>query len=225
MKTIHRRTLAENFTTLPNALLQNPALSFRARGMLAMMLSMPEDWQTYQTWIEGQAREGKEAVRSAVKELEAAGLLKENGRVSGMVWHWSDTPQDGKPAPGTLAGTKYPQVQKSKESEVTSLHAEKETASIPSVWKPCGLSKEQKLAIHPNAEHFPSEAEFDQFLHHAKLTEIIATRPDIYLELCTRKWRHWRPVINKWVPIRDWRAYVKSLNGTIAAASLNGNIR
>lgn len=40
-------------------------------------------------------------------------------------------------------------------------------------------------------------------------------RPDLYGQLCDAKWRKWNDRAKKWVPIRDWRAYVKGLNNHI----------
>lgn len=141
MKTIHRKTHTDRFTVIPNALLQDTSLSFRARGLLVMMLSMPDDWQTYQTWLEEQGREGKEAVRATVKELEAAGYLhreqnREKGRLCGQIWHWSDSPSAGKPASGNPASTKYPSVPKSKASEAPPF--------VPKKWKQQQQKKNRK---------------------------------------------------------------------------------
>ena len=244
MKTIHRKTQTDSFTVIPNALLHDASLSFRARGLLVMMLSMPDDWRTYQTWLEQQGHEGREAIRAAVRELETAGYLRrervmQNGRIIGLIWHWSDAPSDGKPPAGKSARTKYPSAPKSKASEAPPLRseeveaaAEKEPAAealkagetaeaIAPIWKPSALtmlSKEEQLRRLPNAEEFPSEDEFDEFLIGNGLCEIYDKRPDLYLVLCKRKWRHWSDRISKWRPIRHWQSYVQALNETIRRA-------
>lgn len=118
MNTIHRKKLTDNFTVLPNALLQDKRLSFKARGILCLMLSLPQNWQTYSSWIQEQGLEGREAVQSALAELEALGYLQRNpekddltGRFLGNVWHWNSEPKiqipaDGKPSDGFPAPTK-----------------------------------------------------------------------------------------------------------------------
>jgi hypothetical protein len=50
-------------------------LSFKARGILIWLLDKPDDWVTSAERIESQGIEGREAVRSALKELEAFGYL------------------------------------------------------------------------------------------------------------------------------------------------------
>lgn len=96
MKTIHRRKLHRDFTTLPNILLREKRLSFKARGLLAMMLSHSEEWNASLEWLEGQGAEGREAIRSAVKELEEMGYAvnvssRENGQFL-STWTWYDEP-------------------------------------------------------------------------------------------------------------------------------------
>jgi len=118
VNTIHRKKLTDNFTVLPNALLQDKRLSFKARGILCLMLSLPQNWQTYSSWIQEQGLEGREAVQSALAELETLGYLQRNpekddqtGRFLGNVWHWNSEPKiqipaDGKPSDGFPATTK-----------------------------------------------------------------------------------------------------------------------
>lgn len=98
-KFIFRAIHTADFTILPNALLRNSALSFKARGIAAMLLSNREDWNVYASWIEGQGTEGREAVASGMRELEAAGYLVflegergEGGRFTSGTWLVYDTP-------------------------------------------------------------------------------------------------------------------------------------
>lgn len=96
-RTIHRRKLTQDFTVLPNALLRNNLLSFRARGVLAMMLSNADGWETNMGWLEAQGTEGRDAIRSAMKELEAAGYAvyatrRDGGKIVCHEWTWYDAP-------------------------------------------------------------------------------------------------------------------------------------
>lgn len=107
MKTIHRKSVTDHFTILPNSLLRDKRLSFKARGVVSMMLSMPDDWQTYASWVQEQGLEGKDALQGAFSELEMLGYLarkserdKESGRIIGSIWHWNSEPVAGKPEAG-----------------------------------------------------------------------------------------------------------------------------
>lgn len=63
------------FAQVPNSLLQDPKLSFKARGIWAYMQSLPEDWDFSVERIAGSGQDGKASVRSGLQELEAAGYL------------------------------------------------------------------------------------------------------------------------------------------------------
>lgn len=96
--TIHRRKLTANYTVLPNALLRDKSLSFKARGILAFMLSHVDGWEATAEWLAGQALEGREAIRSGLSELEAAGYVTYasvrdvRGVIVQHVWNWHDYP-------------------------------------------------------------------------------------------------------------------------------------
>lgn len=99
MITIFRTHLTENFTCFPNALLRDSSLSFRARGMLCMILSHSQEWEVCKTWLRSQTTEGKEAVASTMRELEEAGYAinhKIRNPATGIfvksIWTFRDSP-------------------------------------------------------------------------------------------------------------------------------------
>lgn len=73
-----------NYTTMSNYHLRDSRLSLRAVGLMSKMLSLPEDWDYTVGGLAAIVREGRDAVRKALMELEAAGyLVREQGRSSG----------------------------------------------------------------------------------------------------------------------------------------------
>lgn len=64
------------FTTIRNAFLRDSALSFHARGLGAWLLSHVEGWECSTVSIAKQAGIGRDQVRRALRELEAARYLR-----------------------------------------------------------------------------------------------------------------------------------------------------
>ena len=89
-----------NFTIIPNSIAQSKCLSLKARGLMMLCLSLPNDWNYS---IEGLVKiiqtDGKSSVKSALKELEEQGYLErkklhdKNGRFIGIEYILNDEPQ------------------------------------------------------------------------------------------------------------------------------------
>ena len=60
----------KNYTVMSNHHLQDGNLSLKAKGLLSMMLSLPEDWVYSVEGLVSLCKEGRDAVRSALAELE-----------------------------------------------------------------------------------------------------------------------------------------------------------
>lgn len=74
----------ENYTVMANTHLRDPRLSLRAMGLMSKMLSLPDDWDYSVAGLTAIVKEGREAVRKALQELEACGyLIREQGRQGG----------------------------------------------------------------------------------------------------------------------------------------------
>ena len=73
-----------NYTVMSNEHLRDPRLSLRAMGLMSRMLSDSETYQHSVAGLTAVCREGREAVRKALQELEAAGyLVREQTRQGG----------------------------------------------------------------------------------------------------------------------------------------------
>jgi DNA-binding MarR family transcriptional regulator len=75
MAIIRRHNPATKFAQISNEALEDARLSYRARGVLAYLLSRPADWRTSAEVLAKQGREGRDAIRAALTELEKVGYL------------------------------------------------------------------------------------------------------------------------------------------------------
>ena len=90
------------YTVLQNHILRSP-LSLKAKGLLCVILSLPEDWDYTVGGLATICGTGRDTIRSGLQELEAAGYLTreqahgQGGKFGGNVYVIHDTPQA--PAP------------------------------------------------------------------------------------------------------------------------------
>lgn len=98
---IRRRLRYERgFVQLPNGWLRDNKLSFKARGLLAMLMTHEDGWKVTLKAIAADNPEGIDSLRSAVQELEEANYLKRHpinigGRFHGDHWEIQDPADDG----------------------------------------------------------------------------------------------------------------------------------
>ena len=64
-----------NFTVIDNACLRDCTLSFKATGLLAYLLSMPDEWTPRRDQLSEVKTDGVASIRAALKELTDAGYL------------------------------------------------------------------------------------------------------------------------------------------------------
>lgn len=95
------KTDESRYARIDNSVLQRGSLSFRARGLLAYVLSLPTNWEhSADRLAESTTREGRDAVGEALKELVKHGHAVrivsrgKDGRVKTR-WTFSETPEPG----------------------------------------------------------------------------------------------------------------------------------
>lgn len=96
------RSKRQPYTVIFNGCLQDARLSFKARGLLAYMLSMQDGWEFYTKELVKHGVEGIDAIQSALNELTNLGYLRRNrrrekGKLRGQVWYVYDSPQPDNP--------------------------------------------------------------------------------------------------------------------------------
>lgn len=63
------------YTVLDNTCLRDGTLSWKARGIMAYLLSLPEDWDIYLSEVETHATDGRDSLMSGIKELKDHGYI------------------------------------------------------------------------------------------------------------------------------------------------------
>lgn len=94
---IIRQKRKDRFLVVDNKIIEDKRLSFKARGLLIYMLSKPDDWKFYTGELANRsAKDGISAIKSALREIEAAGYLvrqqghKKNGQFTSQDWILTD---------------------------------------------------------------------------------------------------------------------------------------
>ena len=108
-----------HYAQIPNSTLRDDRLSFEARGVLAMILSLPDDWSINVAWICKQSPSaGRDKVTRILKELQDFGYMvkrvkqNEDGKLAGVDWDVHCYPVQlenrttGNPLPGKSDTTK-----------------------------------------------------------------------------------------------------------------------
>lgn len=99
----------KGFVQIPNSILINPDISLKAKGVLALMLSLPDNWNFSIEGIAGKCKESRECISNAVRELESAGYIKrtmmrgDDGKIIRMEYEifeepCMDEPREEKPS-------------------------------------------------------------------------------------------------------------------------------
>ena len=100
---VFRVQKTQNYTIMSNHHLRNKALSLKAKGLLSLMLSLPEDWDYTTRGLASICKEGVDGIRATVRELENAGYIirrrvrDQSGQVRGMEYTVFEQPQEPEP--------------------------------------------------------------------------------------------------------------------------------
>ncbi len=100
----HTLKKEKDFVQISNRILINPDISLKAKGMLSLILSLPENWDFSIEGIASKCKESKESIRTALKELEKAGYIKRSrmrsvdGKITKMEYEIFEEPYKDTPS-------------------------------------------------------------------------------------------------------------------------------
>lgn len=111
---VYRVERTRDYTVMSNHHLRDTSLSLKAKGLLSLMLSLPDDWNFNMRGLSSICKEGLEAIGNALKELEKAGYMVRNqlrganGRITDTEYIIYERPQEPAPAGPDTAGPDTP---------------------------------------------------------------------------------------------------------------------
>lgn len=95
---VFRVEKTKDFTIMCNHHLRNVSLSLKAKGLLSLMLSLPEDWDYTTKGLAHICKDGVDSISTALKELERHGYLtrqrlrNENGQLGDIEYTIHEKP-------------------------------------------------------------------------------------------------------------------------------------
>ncbi len=100
---VFRVQKTQNYTVMSNHHLNDKALSLKAKGLLSLMLSLPDSWDYTTRGLASICKEGVDGIQATVRELENAGYIirrrvrDQNGQVRGMEYTVFEQPRKPEP--------------------------------------------------------------------------------------------------------------------------------
>ena len=206
-----------NYVVMNKTALHDPRLSWKAKGLHAYMLSMPNDWKFYDDDLVKHAKDGKDALKSAIKELKQYGYMRRERRQNEQgkfEWEtivyeepYTENPSMEKPSMENPS-MENPQLLNNKELNNNSLNNE-----------------EQLDVVVVNAHHFYEQnfGPMSPFMAECILKWANDTSDEIVIEAMKRalkqqkKWNYAEGILREWVQnnlrtIEDIEAYEREFH-------------
>lgn len=96
---VFRVNKTKNYSIISNFHFKEKKMSLKAKGLLSLMLSLPDDWNYSVSGLVALSKDGKDSVMSALNELEKFGYLirvkttNEKGQFAGVEYNIFEEPQ------------------------------------------------------------------------------------------------------------------------------------
>ena len=154
---VFRVEKTKDFTIMSNHHLRNPKLSLKAKGLLSLMLSLPEDWDYTTKGLAQICKEGVDSIGTALKELERYGYLTrrrlrcENGQLGDIEYTIHETPAEVSGESGSPKRENPGQVNPGQAKPEQEKPAQLNT-NIQKTDPPITKKLRTDLSIHPSAD-------------------------------------------------------------------------
>ena len=93
----------ENYSVIANYHFKEKEMSLKSKGLLSLMLSLPDTWQYSISGLTKLSKDGKDSVMSALTELEEFGyltrtrMINDKGQFAGVEYNIFEQPQPKEP--------------------------------------------------------------------------------------------------------------------------------
>lgn len=131
MSVVRIQNRSAPFVQIDRRALENNRLSWKAKGILAYLLSRPDDWRVMVNDLVQRSTDGKAAIYSALVELEELGyleraLVREGNRLTGWDYTIYEEPRatSGTSASGSATSPQYPDFQHSEKQNTGNLNTD-----------------------------------------------------------------------------------------------------
>lgn len=181
---IIRMHKTRDYTVMSNSHFREKEMSLKAKGLLSLMLSLPDDWDYSIAGLVTLSKDGKDSVMNALNELESFGYLKrtrvtnKNGQFAGYDYDIYETPQ------------------------AENSYAEKPYAEKPYTEKPLQLNTNKLITNKPNTKELNTKEykEIIDFLNSKSGTNYKATSQDTK--------RHINARVNEGFTLEDFKTVI-----------------
>ena len=105
---VFRIEKTRDYTVMSNYHLRDRSLSLKAKGLLSLMLSLPEDWDYTMKGLARICKDGIDSISGGIRELEAHGYLvrarvrNENGQLGSIEYTILEQPKESAQTPAPI---------------------------------------------------------------------------------------------------------------------------
>ena len=156
---VFRVERTRDYTVMCNHHLKDSNLSLKAKGLLSMMLSLPDEWNYTTRGLAAICKEGVDAIGKTLKELELAGyiirrqLRGKDGRISDTEYTIFEKPRKPAPPDTTLPDTENPYLDT---AAATMRWRSSPMSRVPTLRKLCAAARRPAQEIRESCTALPA---------------------------------------------------------------------
>ena len=177
---VFRVEKTKDYTVMANHHLKNKSLSLKAKGLLSVMLSLPENWDYTLKGLTCISKESIDAIREGVRELETAGYIvrsrsrNEKGQLAGADYVIYELPQTTSENSTQAGNTPLDSLQDQPPRQVPAL--EKPALGKPTLDFP---TQEKPTLENPTQLNTKGVRTYPEITHTANIHPINPSKPDM----------------------------------------------